>query len=84
MPGAFTPTEVETAWQAGASLVKLYPCSLGGPDYVRSVRGPLARVPCSSQGDGRERVRLPGGGRGRGRRRLGRALAVWDAVEVGA
>ena len=79
MPGAFTPTEVETAWQSGASLVKLYPVSLGGPDYVRSVRGPLAHVPLLVTGGvTAENARLPGGGRGRrrrlepGARRLGR------------
>jgi 2-dehydro-3-deoxyphosphogluconate aldolase/(4S)-4-hydroxy-2-oxoglutarate aldolase len=45
VPGALTPTEVEAAWQAGAALVKLFPASAFGPDYVRALRGPLADVP---------------------------------------
>jgi 2-dehydro-3-deoxyphosphogluconate aldolase/(4S)-4-hydroxy-2-oxoglutarate aldolase len=45
IPGALTPTEVETAWQAGAALVKLFPGGLGGPRYVRDVLAPLRDVP---------------------------------------
>jgi len=45
VPGALTPTEVETAWTAGAALVKLFPGSLGGPAYVRELLAPLADVP---------------------------------------
>lgn len=43
--GAFTPTEIDLAWSAGASLVKLFPASLGGPGYLREVRAPLPDVP---------------------------------------
>jgi 2-dehydro-3-deoxyphosphogluconate aldolase/(4S)-4-hydroxy-2-oxoglutarate aldolase len=45
VPGALTPTEVELAWRSGAGLVKLFPGSLGGPDYVRALLAPLAEVP---------------------------------------
>ena len=45
IPGALTPTEIETAWNAGAALVKLFPARLGGPRYVRDVLAPLADVP---------------------------------------
>ncbi len=45
IPGALTPTEVETAWRAGAAMVKLFPASLGGPRYVRDLLAPLADVP---------------------------------------
>jgi 2-dehydro-3-deoxyphosphogluconate aldolase/(4S)-4-hydroxy-2-oxoglutarate aldolase len=45
IPGAFTPTEIENAWAAGAALVKLFPGGLGGPRYVRDVLAPLADVP---------------------------------------
>src|SRR3954468_21949434 len=42
MPGALTPTEVITAWKAGADMVKIFPCSaMGGPKYLRALRGPL-------------------------------------------
>ncbi len=44
MPGAFTPTEILTAWQAGADVVKVFPASVGGPSYFKDVRGPLPQV----------------------------------------
>ncbi|MCW3843313.1 bifunctional 4-hydroxy-2-oxoglutarate aldolase/2-dehydro-3-deoxy-phosphogluconate aldolase [Micromonospora yasonensis] len=43
--GALTPTEVDLAWSAGASLVKLFPASLGGPAYLRELCAPLPDVP---------------------------------------
>ncbi len=43
--GALTPTEIETAWRAGAALVKLFPARLGGPAYVADVLKPLPDVP---------------------------------------
>jgi 2-dehydro-3-deoxyphosphogluconate aldolase/(4S)-4-hydroxy-2-oxoglutarate aldolase len=44
MPGALTPTEVVTAWQAGADVVKIFPSELTGPKYIRSLRAPLPQV----------------------------------------
>lgn len=45
MPGALTPTEVITAWKAGAEMVKIFPCSaLGGARYLRALKGPLPQV----------------------------------------
>lgn len=45
LPGALTPSEVITAWQAGADIVKIFPASaLGGPKYLRALRGPLPDV----------------------------------------
>jgi 2-dehydro-3-deoxyphosphogluconate aldolase / (4S)-4-hydroxy-2-oxoglutarate aldolase len=44
VPGAFTPTEVLTAWEWGADLVKLFPASAGGPAYLQAVRAPLPQV----------------------------------------
>lgn len=44
VPGAFTPTEVVRAWQAGADMVKIFPASIGGPDYFKALRGPLPQV----------------------------------------
>ncbi|GAA2335167.1 bifunctional 4-hydroxy-2-oxoglutarate aldolase/2-dehydro-3-deoxy-phosphogluconate aldolase [Saccharopolyspora halophila] len=40
-PGAFTATEVSTAAKLGASAVKIFPASLGGPGYVQELRAPL-------------------------------------------
>ena len=42
--GALTPTEILTAWEAGATYVKVFPASLGGPGYLKDVRGPLPQV----------------------------------------
>lgn len=45
MPGALTPTEVVTAWNAGADLVKVFPAgALGGPNYLRSLKAPLPQI----------------------------------------
>jgi len=44
VPGAFTPTEILTAWEAGADMVKVFPASLGGPGYVKAVRAPLPQL----------------------------------------
>ena len=44
MPGAFTPTEILAAWQAGADVVKVFPASVGGPSYFKDIRGPLPQV----------------------------------------
>ncbi|MER5966216.1 bifunctional 4-hydroxy-2-oxoglutarate aldolase/2-dehydro-3-deoxy-phosphogluconate aldolase [Streptomyces sp. NPDC002057] len=45
LPGAFTPSEILSVWQAGATMVKLFPASVGGPEYLRAVRAPLGSVP---------------------------------------
>lgn len=45
IPGAFTATEIVTAWGLGAGLVKLFPASAGGPGYLRALRGPLGHIP---------------------------------------
>lgn len=42
--GAFTPSEIVTALEAGASLIKLFPARLGGPQYVRDLLGPFPNL----------------------------------------
>ncbi|MEW2401126.1 bifunctional 4-hydroxy-2-oxoglutarate aldolase/2-dehydro-3-deoxy-phosphogluconate aldolase [Streptomyces sp. NPDC046862] len=49
-PGAWTPTEVFTAWRAGAAAVKLFPASTGGPAHLRQLRAPLPDVPLVAVG----------------------------------
>ena len=44
MAGAMTPTEAVTAWDLGVSAVKLFPASVGGPDFLRSLTGPLGDI----------------------------------------
>src|SRR5215472_13616017 len=44
-PGALTPTEVVTAWDAGADIVKIFPCgNVGGPKYIKSLRAPFPQI----------------------------------------
>ncbi|XZN96303.1 MAG: bifunctional 4-hydroxy-2-oxoglutarate aldolase/2-dehydro-3-deoxy-phosphogluconate aldolase [Microcoleus sp.] len=46
VPGAFSPTEIVTAWQAGATCVKVFPISsLGGAAYLKALQGPLGEIP---------------------------------------
>src|SRR5437899_5262948 len=49
--GAATPTEIIRAWEAGCDIVKIFPApQLGGPDYVRAIRGPIRDVPMLAGG----------------------------------
>ena len=44
-PGALTPTEVLSAWEAGADAVKVFPCgNVGGAKYIKSLRGPFPQI----------------------------------------
>ncbi len=46
IPGALTPTEILTAWQAGADSIKVFPISaMGNASYIRSLRDPLKGIP---------------------------------------
>jgi 2-dehydro-3-deoxyphosphogluconate aldolase / (4S)-4-hydroxy-2-oxoglutarate aldolase len=45
IPGALTPTEIVTAWTAGADVVKVFPCgALGGASYIKSLKAPLPHI----------------------------------------
>jgi 2-dehydro-3-deoxyphosphogluconate aldolase/(4S)-4-hydroxy-2-oxoglutarate aldolase len=44
MAGGFTPTEILTAWEAGADVVKVFPADVGGPNYLKAIHGPLPQV----------------------------------------
>lgn len=50
MPGALTPTEIAAAAKAGADMVKVFPVSQLGPDYIKAVRGPLSHIPLVAVG----------------------------------
>lgn len=50
IPGAYTPTEIVTAWEAGASCVKLFPIRSLGPTYVKDVLAPLKHIPLLAVG----------------------------------
>lgn len=44
MPGAFTPTEILSAWEAGADVVKVFPAEVVGPAFFKAMRGPLPQI----------------------------------------
>ena len=44
LPGAFTPTEILTAWEAGADIVKVFPADVLGPAFFKAMRGPLPQI----------------------------------------
>lgn len=51
LPGALTPTEVVTAWRAGADFVKVYPCGpVGGDRYIKALHTSLPQVPLIAAG----------------------------------
>ncbi len=48
--GALTPTEVYTAWSAGAAMIKIFPCRPFGPMYIRELHGPFDQIPLVAVG----------------------------------
>lgn len=44
MPGCFSPTEIYSAWEAGADIIKVFPATSVGPGYLKDIRGPLPQV----------------------------------------
>ena len=44
VPGCYTPTEMLTAWEAGADLLKLFPASVGGPELIKAILAPLPQL----------------------------------------
>ena len=48
--GAFTPTEIATAWDAGANIIKVFPARVLGPGYIRDVLAPLPYLPLMPTG----------------------------------
>jgi len=50
-PGALTPTEIMAAWEVEPDFVKIFPCaSVGGPAYIRALRGPFPHIPLIASG----------------------------------
>jgi 2-dehydro-3-deoxyphosphogluconate aldolase/(4S)-4-hydroxy-2-oxoglutarate aldolase len=44
MPGCFSPTEILSAWEAGADIVKVFPATSLGPSFFKDIRGPLPQL----------------------------------------
>ena len=81
--GALTPTEVYEAWEAGAAMVKVFPCrALGGPLYIRELRGPFEHIPLVAVGgvtieNGRAHLQA-------GAAAIGVGISLFGKQEVGA
>lgn len=50
IPGALTPSEIVTAYEAGADIVKLFPAAVFGPAYFKAVKAPLKHIPMTAVG----------------------------------
>jgi 2-dehydro-3-deoxyphosphogluconate aldolase/(4S)-4-hydroxy-2-oxoglutarate aldolase len=50
MPGAYTPTEILTAWEAGAEIIKVFPADTLGPKFIKAVKAPMPQVRLSPTG----------------------------------
>lgn len=50
IPGAFTPTEILTAYEHGGDIIKVFPASVLGPNYLKDVHGPLPHIPLMPTG----------------------------------
>ncbi len=83
MPGALTPTEVVTAWQSGADIVKVFPADVGGPDYLRALKGPLPQVPLMPTGGVNLETAIPFLRAGACALGVGSSLVEKQAVESG-
>ena len=49
-PGALTPTEIHTAWEAGARMIKIFPSNLTGPGFIKAIKGPFPHIPLMPTG----------------------------------
>ena len=45
LPGAFTPTEIFNAWELGGDLIKVFPATPGGLEYIKAVKAPMPQIP---------------------------------------
>lgn len=43
--GAYTPTKILTAWEQGSDFIKVFPANIGGPEYIKALKGPLPQIP---------------------------------------
>ncbi len=50
IPGALTPTEILTAYEHGADLIKVFPANVFGPSYIKDIHGPLPHIPLITTG----------------------------------
>jgi 2-dehydro-3-deoxyphosphogluconate aldolase/(4S)-4-hydroxy-2-oxoglutarate aldolase len=92
VPGALTPTEIQTAWEAGADLVKVFPASTMGPGYLKAVLAPLPHlrlVPTGgvSADNAAEYIKAGAAALGVGGKLVDKAIVArgdWDAITAEA
>jgi 2-dehydro-3-deoxyphosphogluconate aldolase/(4S)-4-hydroxy-2-oxoglutarate aldolase len=92
VPGALTPTEIQTAWEAGADLVKVFPASAMGPGYLKAVLAPLPHlrlVPTGgvSADNAAEYIKAGAAALGVGGKLVDKAIVArgdWDAITAEA
>lgn len=83
LPGALTPTEVITAWKAGADFVKVCPCApLGGESYIRALKAPFPEVPLIAAGGVNQKTAAHFILAGAAALGVGKELIPKDAVEL--
>lgn len=50
IPGALTPTEISTAYSLGGDIIKIFPCGVFGPEYIKAIKGPINHIPLAAVG----------------------------------
>lgn len=81
-PGALTPSEIMTAWKAGADFVKIFPVmQLGGPAYIKALKSPFPRVPLIASGGVNQQTAASLIHAGAAALGIGKDLIAPDAIE---
>lgn len=84
IPGTLTPTEVMMANRAGASFIKVFPCaSVGGPSYIRALRGPFPNIRLVASGGVTQETAAPYIRAGAAALGVGQALLPHEAIQKG-
>jgi len=82
-PGALTPTEILTAWKAGADMVKVVPCAqIGGESYIRALRAPFPQIPLIAAGGVNQRTASGFILAGAAALGIGSELIPWEAIAL--
>ncbi len=82
-PGALTPTEIERCWQAGATMVKVFPASRFGPDYFKEIKGPFNEIKLMAVGGVRPENIMAYLGSGASALALGGSIFSTSRLELG-
>jgi len=83
VPGTFTPTEMLTAWEAGADLCKLFPAGAVGPKYIKDIHGPFPQIEIIPTGGVNEQTTVEFIKNGAAAVAAGSAMVPKDALAAG-